>query len=259
MSPQREDTPSRRLADKVAIVTGASRGIGRAVAERFAAEGARLVLNCLQDQAALDEVRSACESAGAEVETVVGDVAEGDTAQILMEAAVNRFGRIDILVNNAAVALDDLLAMQTDEAIDRMVRTNVVGVVRLTRAVTRPMMQRRSGVIINLSSVAASKPARGNAVYAGTKGFVESFTRALAVELGRKGIRVNAVAPGVIETNMSASVVAVAHETIRERIAMRRLGSAGEVASMVAALASDEAGYVNGAVIPIDGGFLGGV
>jgi 3-oxoacyl-[acyl-carrier protein] reductase len=155
------------------------------------------------------------------------------------------------------VVADDLLAVLSDEELEAMIATNITGLVRLTRAALKPMLRQRWGCIVNLSSVLASRPGRGNAVYAGTKGFVESFTRALAVEVGRKGVRVNAVAPGVIETEMSRGPRALAGETIRERIALRRFGEPEEVAGLVAFLASDEGAYISGAVLPVDGAFSG--
>jgi 3-oxoacyl-[acyl-carrier protein] reductase len=247
------------LHNKVVIISGASRGIGRATALRFAAEGARLVLNHRQDGEAMAQTLQACRELGAEAEGRRADVGEKGTAEGLIDLALDRFGQLDVLVNNAGQVKDELLAMTDDEALEAQIATNIGGLVRMSRAAVKPMLRQRSGCIINLSSALATRPGRGNSVYAGTKGFVESFTRALAVELGRKNIRVNAVAPGVIETDMTSAVRALAQETIPERIGLRRIGQADEVAATILFLASAQAAYLNGAVVPIDGAFLGGM
>ncbi len=244
-----------RLAGKTAVITGASRGIGRAIAERMAREGARLVLNGRQDSSALREAEAACRALGAEVATAVGDIAGEGVAQAICGEAVSRFGALDVLVNNAGVAGGDFLALVSEEDVDRMISTNILGLLRMSRAAIRPMLEQRSGCIINLSSVLATQPGRGSTVYAGTKGFVESFTRALAVELGKKNIRVNAVAPGIIETEMSDEVRAREGDALRERIALKRFGRPEEVASVVAFLASGDGAYISGAVLPVDGAF----
>jgi 3-oxoacyl-[acyl-carrier protein] reductase len=150
-----------------------------------------------------------------------------------------------------------LLAELEDAELAGMLATNVEGLVRMTRAVLRPMLRQRAGCIVNISSVVAARPGRGNAVYAGTKGFVEAFTRALAAEVGRKQIRVNAVAPGVTETSMSQAVRALAGDALRERVSLGRWGQPEEIASVVAFLASDAASYISGAVLAVDGAYLG--
>lgn len=246
-----------RLEGKVALVSGASRGIGRAIALRLAREGARLVLGYRERAGLAAEVEGLCRAEGTDAFAVQADLASIDGPRALCEAALARFGALHVLVNNAGCVSEELLATLADDELEQMVAVNVLGLVRLTRAALRPMLRQRSGCIINLSSVAARHPARGNAVYAGTKGFVESFTRALAVEVGRKGIRVCAVAPGVVETGMTEAVRALAGDRILEGIALGRYGRPEEVAALCAHLASDEGAYITGATLPVDGAFHG--
>jgi 3-oxoacyl-[acyl-carrier protein] reductase len=242
------------LPGQVAIVTGASRGIGRAIAERLAREGARLVLTSRRGGDPLHAAAAACAQAGAEVETLEGDVGDPEVAAALAARASGRFGRIDLLVNCAGVALEELLVTTSDAAAREVVATNVLGVVWASRAVVPAMLRQRRGSIVSLSSSLAHRPVRGAAVYAGTKGFVEAFTVALAAEVGRKGVRVNAVAPGLVETDMTAAVRRDAPEEALRRIAAGRTAKPEEIAATVAFLASDDASYVNGAVLSVDGG-----
>jgi 3-oxoacyl-[acyl-carrier protein] reductase len=246
-----------RLQGRAAIVTGASGAMGRAISVRLAREGAHLVLAYNRSEEAAREVWRACREAGAEVFLCPGDLTEEATAQALVDAALERIGSVEILVNNAAQVSEGLLVTLDEDEIQAMVQTNVLGLVRLSRAALKPMLRCRQGSIINVSSVLATRPGRGNAVYAGTKGFVESFTRALAVEVGRKGVRVNAVAPGVIEAGMGQAVRSLLAGRLRERVALDRLGRVEEVAAAVAYLASDEASYVSGAVLAVDGAYGG--
>jgi 3-oxoacyl-[acyl-carrier protein] reductase len=245
------------LAGRVAVVTGASRGIGRAVAERLADEGARLVLGSRSGGEALAAAAEACARRGAEVCTSAGDAADPAWAGALAELAQERFGRVDLLVPAAGVSLEALLASTTDRQAREVVEVNALGAVWAARAVLPAMLRQRRGCILLLSSQLASRPARGSSVYAGTKGFVEAFARGLAAEVGRKGIRVCAVAPGLVETDMTAPLRRDAPEEALSRIALRRFGRPEEVAALVAFLASDQAGWLHGAVVPLDGG-LGG-
>lgn len=246
---------SGSLTGRTAIVTGASRGIGRAIAARLAAEGAKLLLTCqtnfdmLEDLA--DELQS---SAGRRPDLFQGDIGAEGTAGKIAEIALEISGTIDVLINNAGTVTAELLTMTEDADIDRMIDTNIKGVVQLTKAVLPVMVARRSGSIVNISSVAATRPWRGNAVYAGTKGFVESFTRACAIEWGRKGIRVNAVAPGPVKTDMLTEALAMDEDKVVKGIILGRLGTPEEIAAAVAFLASDEASFVTGQILTIDGG-----
>ena len=241
-------------AGKVIVITGASRGIGRAIAERVSSDGARLLLCYRSNDASAAEVEKSCRERGAEVVLFAGDLSQPEVPEQLRDAALEHFGSVDVLINNAAVVHEDLLATLTDQDLDAMVAINIVALTRLTRAFVRPMLRKRNGSIINISSSLASRPSRGNAVYAGTKGYVEAFTRAMAVELGSKNIRVNAVAPGITETDMSNAVRALAGDEIKKGIPLRRFGQPAEIANVVAFLASDEAAYITGEVIGAHGG-----
>ncbi len=243
------------LAGKVVIVTGGSRGIGRAVVELLAAEGAEVMFFYRDNEAAATEVAAEAKAAGHAVAGDRVDVRDSAACAAAVERVVDRFGRIDVLVNNAGVIRDNLLAMLEDDDIAAVLDTNVGGVFNVTRAVAPHMIARRSGKIINLSSVAGTKGGRGQSNYAASKGAIEALTRALAVELAPRRITVNAVAPGVIETEMSQQVRELAGDEVKSKILLRRYGTARDVAHAVWFLASDLSGYITGQVIHVDGGF----
>jgi 3-oxoacyl-[acyl-carrier protein] reductase len=248
-------TPDSGLAGKVAIVTGGSRGIGRAIVELLAAEGADVTLFYRDQTAAAQEVVAAAKSAGASVGWEQVDVRDSKACAAAAERVAERAGRIDILVNNAGMIRDNQLAAMEDDDVSLVLDTNVVGVFNVTRGVIPHMIMQRAGKIINLSSVAGEKGGRGQTNYAASKGAVNAFTRALAVELAPRKITVNGVAPGVIETEMSQAVRDMAGDAVKSRILLKRYGKPEEVAYAVWFLASRYADYVTGQIIAVDGGF----
>jgi len=243
------------LAGKSTLVTGGSRGIGRAVVELFAEEGARVTFFYRDNTEAAQDVVARMRDAGHDVEAEQVDVTDNAACSAAAERLADRAGRIDVLVNNAGVIRDNPLTGLDDDDIKVVLDTNVGGVFNVTRAVVPYMVMQRAGCIVNLSSVAGDKGGRGQTNYAASKGAVNAFTRALAVELAPRRIRVNAVAPGVIDTEMSQRVRDMAGDEAKARILLKRYGTAQEVAYAVWFLASDYANYVTGQVFHIDGGF----
>ncbi len=243
------------LADRVIMVTGGSRGIGRAIVELFGAEGADVTFLYRQDAAAAAEVVAAGQATGRKIAAEQVDVRDPQACTAAVERVVERSSRIDVLINNAGVIRDNLLGLLEDEDVRVVLETNVGGVFNLTRAVVPHMIARRSGKIINVSSVAGEKGGRGQTNYAASKGAINAFTRALAVELAPRRITVNSVAPGVIETDMSREVRERASEEVKSRILLRRFGTPMEVAHAVWFLASRFADYITGEILHVDGGF----
>jgi 3-oxoacyl-[acyl-carrier protein] reductase len=237
----------------VAIVTGGSRGIGRAIVQVLAASGMEVVFTYRENAAAAAEVVASNDGKKISAEAV--DVRNAGACAALAEKVFDRTGRIDLLVNNAGVIRDNPLGALEPEDVNVVLATNVEGAFNMTRAVVSFMISRRRGKIINISSVAGEKGGRGQTNYAASKGAINAFTRALAVEVAPRGITVNAVAPGVIETEMSRAVRELAGDQVQSRILLRRIGRPEEVAYAVWFLSSCYADYITGQVLNVDGGF----
>jgi len=241
------------LSGKTAIVTGSSRGIGRAIALELGQAGASVVINYSSNDAAAEEVKKQIEDSGGAAVTIQADVTDYNQCESMIQNTIEHFGRIDILVNNAGITRDNLLARMKAEEWQDVIDTNLTGVYNCCRAALRPLLKQKSGGrIINIASVAGIHGNTGQANYAAAKGGVISFTRTLAKELGSRGITVNAVAPGFIETEMTEILSEGMKEQVISRIALGRLGKPEDVASVVLFLASS-ADYVTGQVIAVDG------
>src|SRR5438034_11715266 len=249
-----------RLQDQVALVTGGSRGIGRAIVKALAVEGAKVGFVFKGNQAAADALVQEVGQAGGMALALQGDVAIPDTAPACVDRLVKEWGRLDILVNNAGIIRDDLFIRMEPEAWQSVLATNLGGVYNFCRAVAYTLMKQRHGRIINISSIAAEHVNPGQTNYAASKGAINSFTRALAAELASRGVTVNAIAPGFIETDMSAAVRNKAGDVIKNMIPMKRIGTPDDIAKVAVFLASAEAAYITGQVITVDGGLsLGAV
>ncbi|MCK5422516.1 MAG: 3-oxoacyl-[acyl-carrier-protein] reductase [Deltaproteobacteria bacterium] len=244
-----------KLMGKVALVTGASRGLGKAIALQLAKEGAQVVVNYAKSAEKAGEVVDAIQSAGGNALTMQTDVSNFEEVEKMVDAIYEKFGRIDILVNNAGVNRDELLISMEKEDWNKVISTNLGGLFHCTKSVAKYMMLQKHGRIINISSIAGERGGRGQSNYAASKGGVNAFTRSVAMELAPKKITVNAVAPGVFETEMSSTVIRRAKDHILNSIALKRLGQADEVAKVVAFLASDDSSYITGETIRVDGGF----
>ncbi len=244
------------LDGQVAIVTGASRGIGRAVAIALAKVGAKVVINYAGNAEAAEEVRTFITDNGGQAITVKADVADADAVDSLVKQAIDTYGKIDILVNNAGITRDSLLMRMKDEDWDAVMNTNLKGIFYCTKAVTKSMMKQRSGKIINMTSVVGLMGNAGQANYAAAKAGVIGFTKSMAKELASRGITVNAIAPGFIATDMTHGLSEQVKADLEAKIPLSRLGEAEDVAAAVVFLASQSANYITGQTLNVDGGMV---
>jgi 3-oxoacyl-[acyl-carrier protein] reductase len=240
------------LSNRVAIVTGASRGIGRSIAEQLAAQGAVVVAAARGENAM--PVAEAIGASGGRAEAVSLDVTEPGASERFVAATLERHRRVDILVNNAGIARDQLMLRMKREDWDAVLATNLTAAFTLTQAVLKPMIRQRGGRIISIGSVVGQSGNAGQANYAASKAGLIGFTKAVALEVASRGITVNLVAPGMIETDMTRALTETGRDEWVSRIPLRRLGTPADVASAVCFLASDEASYITGHVLAVNGG-----
>jgi 3-oxoacyl-[acyl-carrier protein] reductase len=245
--------PGKPLAGRTAVVTGGTRGIGLAIARALAEDGASVVVSG-RDAARLESAVSELEGLGAAAVGVTADQSKREDCDRLVDAAKERFGRIDVLVNNAGITRDQLLVRMKDEEWDQVMDTNLRGVFLMTRAAAKSMMRQKSGRIINITSTAGAMGNPGQVNYSAAKAGVIGLTKAAARELAHWNILVNAVAPGLIETDMTAGLPGAAREALLQQVPLKRIGAAREVAEVVRFLAGDGAAYVTGQTIHVNGG-----
>jgi len=246
----------RKLEGKVAVVTGASRGIGRAIALKLADEGAKVVVNYSGSQAKAEEVVAMIQENGGEAIAVQASVSQTEEVTALMDTAVKTFGSLDILVNNAGITRDNLLMRMKEDEWDDVLNTNLKGVFLCTKAVTRQMMKQRAGRIINISSIVGVAGNAGQANYVAAKAGVIGLTKTTAKELASRNILVNAIAPGFIETEMTDQLPEELKQGMLTQIPLAKLGQPEDIAKAVAFLASDDADYMTGQTLHIDGGMV---
>ena len=245
-----------RLTGKVAVVTGASRGIGRAIALRLAQEGAAVVINYNGSKERAQEVKTEIESAGGTAQIMQCDVADAASCDEMFQTIMKEFGRIDILVNNAGITRDGLLMKMAEEDFDAVIDTNLKGTFHCIRAVSRQMLRQRSGRIINLSSVSGVLGNAGQANYSASKAGIIGLTKSAARELASRNINVNAIAPGFVDTDMTITLSDKVKEGAKGQIPLGRFGKPEEIAELALFLSSEKSDYITGQVINIDGGMV---
>ena len=244
------------LENKIALITGASRGIGRGIAIEFAKQGAHVAFTYNSSAEAANELEKELSSFGIKAKGYQSNAAQFDAAQSLVEEVIKEFGHIDILVNNAGITKDNLLMRISEEDFDKVIEVNLKSVFNLTKAVIRPMMKQRSGSIINMSSVVGVKGNAGQTNYAASKAGILGFTKSVALELGSRNIRCNAIAPGFIETEMTDKLDEKQVQEWRNAIPLKRGGKPEDVANACVFLASEMSAYITGQTIHVDGGML---
>jgi 3-oxoacyl-[acyl-carrier protein] reductase len=244
------------LSGKTALVTGGSRGIGRAIVTRLAAQGADVAFTYLGNEAAAKETTTAVQGLGRTGLAIQGDARESEAAEATVKAALEALGKLDILVNNAGITRDDLIMRMSPENWRDVLETNLFGAFWMTKAVTRPMLKARGGRIINISSVSGQAGQTGQANYSAAKAGIIGLTKATARELASRGITVNAIAPGFVLTELTQDLPETLKAEITARTPLGRFGTTEEVANAVAFLASEEAAYITGQVLAVDGGLV---
>ena len=242
--------------EKVVLVTGGSRGIGKEVAMKFAKEGYNVVTNYVSDKTDKEGLKKEFENNNVKALVLKADVSKTEDVENLVKQAIDTFGKIDVLVNNAGITRDNLLIRMPEEDFDKVLETNLKGTFLVTKAVTKYMMKKRYGSIINLSSVVGVAGNAGQSNYSASKAGIIGFTKSIAKELASRNIRANAVAPGFIETDMTEVLPEAVKENIHNQIPLKRMGTAKEVAELIYFLGSENSSYITGQVINIDGGMV---
>ena len=241
---------------KVVLVTGGSRGIGREVAEVYAENGYDVVINYVSDKTDVEGIKKEFEEKGVKCLLVKADVSKAEDVNNMVEEAIKEFGKIDVLVNNAGITRDTLLMRMSEEDFDKVIEINLKGTYLVTKAVTKYMMKKRQGSIINLASVVGVVGNAGQCNYSASKAGIIGFTKSVAKELASRNIRANAVAPGFIATDMTSVLSDSVKENINAQIPLKRMGTAREVAEVIYFLGSEKSSYITGQVINIDGGMV---
>ena len=241
---------------KTVFVTGASRGIGKEIALKYAENGYNVIINYVSDKTNVEELKKEFEEKGVKALIMQADVTDATKIEEVVKKGVEEFGKIDVLVNNAGITRDNLLMRMSEEEFDKVIEINLKGTYIVTKAVTKYMMKKRTGSIINLSSVVGVVGNAGQCNYSASKAGIIGFTKSVAKELASRNIRANAIAPGFIETDMTAVLSDSVKENIHNQIPLKRMGTAKEVANLAYFLGSEESSYITGQVINIDGGMV---
>lgn len=242
--------------EKIVLITGGSRGIGKEVALTYAKNGYKVVINYVSDKTDVEGLKKELKEKGAESLIVKANVSQQEEVENLVKQTIEKFGKIDVLVNNAGITRDNLLMRMSEEDFNKVIEINLKGTFLVTKAVTKYMMKRRQGSIINLSSVVGVSGNAGQSNYAASKAGIIGFTKSIAKELASRNIRANAVAPGFIATDMTSVLSDAVKENINNQIPLKRMGTAKEVAELIYFLGSEKSGYITGQVINIDGGMV---